>query len=61
MKSNKKRSKSKENAKKKIEWAFKPTLGYKIDPKLTRLQFEEFLTCLSVPIEETSDSKKKET
>jgi len=57
MKTDKKRNKKEQ----KIEWAFEPALGYQIDPKLTRLQFEEFLTRLSVPKEKTSDSKKKET
>lgn len=44
-----------------IEWGFEPTLGYEIEPELTQLEFEDFLTRLSVPREDESDLEKKGT
>jgi len=47
--------------KKKIEWAFTPTLGYKIEPQFTKEEFEAIFGRLSDPIKEPSDPEKKET
>ena len=38
----------------KIEWAFKPTLGFQIEPELTKVSFFKFLARLSAPIQEPS-------
>lgn len=46
---------------KRIEWAFKPTLGQKIEPELTKEEFEEFLTRLSVPTQEKNGQEKIKT
>lgn len=57
MKTNKKGKKKK----KKIEWAFKPTLGYEIKPELTKKEFETILARLSEATQEPSDPEKTET
>ena len=57
----KRQKKSEEKEGKQIEWAFKPTLGQKVEPKLTQEEFEKVLTRLSVPTQEKSDQEKRET
>lgn len=45
----------------KTEWAFRPALGFEIEPELTKDEFEDALSRISDPNQETSDPKKKGT